>query len=211
MPDLMPVDYDPFAPQGVLAKQVAGFPQRAADLAISALGPLGEAGVTVGDMLRTGQVDPRDIPQVAGGIMLGTMAPQAEEANAASTAIRRLAYLPLDKLRAPQGIANQGFVDRLTQKILSGDELYGMPPIRVVKELPEYAKQYGTDWRVSDGTHRVAAAQAAGKTHVLAELGYGDKIPDYAFPLDDNIQSLYPFQPASIALQSVEHDPFAQQ
>ena len=107
---LQPVDHDPWAPyvnpetgrpeisvskapaEGVVAKsgqsiaqpsvaeQVAGFPQRAADMTIGALGPIGEAGMTVGDMLRTGHVDPRDIPQVAGGVMLGVAAPEAEEA-----------------------------------------------------------------------------------------------------------------------------------
>lgn len=108
---LQPVDHDPWAPyvnpatgrpeisvskapaEGVVAKsgrsiaqpsvaeQVAGFPQRAADMTIGALGPIGEAGMTVGDMLRTGHVDPRDIPQIAGGVMLGVAAPEAEEAT----------------------------------------------------------------------------------------------------------------------------------
>ena len=107
---LQPVDHDPWAPyvnpetgrpeisvskapaEGVVAKsgqsiaqpsvaeQVAGFPQRAADMTIGALGPIGEAGMTVGDMLRTGHVDPRDIPQVVGGVMMGVAAPEAEEA-----------------------------------------------------------------------------------------------------------------------------------
>lgn len=36
--------------------------------------------MTVGDMMRTGHVDPRDIPQVAGGVMMGVAAPEAEEA-----------------------------------------------------------------------------------------------------------------------------------
>lgn len=86
MPDLTPVDYQPefdrIAPQGSLAQQVSGFPQRAADLAINALGPLGEAGMTVGDWLRTGgsSFDTRDIAPVAAGVMLGTAAPEAEEA-----------------------------------------------------------------------------------------------------------------------------------
>lgn len=89
--DLQPVDHDPFrqlAPQGALAQQVSGFPQRAADMAISALGPLGEAGMTVGDWLRTGNVDARDVAPMLANTMLGIgVPPGARAAEAAVPAV----------------------------------------------------------------------------------------------------------------------------
>lgn len=113
---LQPVDHDPFAlaPQGALANQVSSFPQRAANLAISALGPLGDAGMMVGDALRTGNLDTRDIPQIAGGVMLGAGMPGEEEAAPAEEAIETAAqFMPsaerLEKMegnwRVPSGLS----------------------------------------------------------------------------------------------------------
>lgn len=78
---LVPVNYQPqFADNaGVVAKagqalpsqnvsaDIASWPQQAADVGIKALGPLGEAGMTVGDWMRTGQVNPSDVPQAVRG------------------------------------------------------------------------------------------------------------------------------------------------
>lgn len=73
---------EPVALPSALQSQVAGFPERGANLLMGVLGPLGEAGNTLGEMLRTRSVDPRLLPQIAGGIMLGTMAPSGAETGA---------------------------------------------------------------------------------------------------------------------------------
>lgn len=84
--------YPANVPQGpqTLAQQVHGFPGTAANLLLNHLGPLGEAGSTLGEMLRTGQFDSRDLPQIAGGVMLGTMAPGGAEAGVAEHAAQNL-------------------------------------------------------------------------------------------------------------------------
>ena len=65
-----------------LQTQVAGFPARGANMLVGALGPLGEAGMTLGEMLRTRQFDSRMLPQIAGGVLLGTAAPGGLETGA---------------------------------------------------------------------------------------------------------------------------------
>lgn len=49
---------------------------------LGVLGPLGDAGMTLGEMLRTRQFDSRMLPQIAGGVLLGTAAPGGLEAGA---------------------------------------------------------------------------------------------------------------------------------
>jgi hypothetical protein len=59
--------------------QTAAWPEQGANALLTALGPLGDAGRSVGDMLRTGRADPRDLPVVAGNMLLGTMTPGGPE------------------------------------------------------------------------------------------------------------------------------------
>ena len=55
-----------------------------ADELISAAGPLGDAGMQLGDMLRTGNYDTRDVAPILGGAMMGVAGPKGEGAAAAA-------------------------------------------------------------------------------------------------------------------------------
>ena len=84
------------------------WPQTAADVGIAALGPLGEAGMTVGDMLRTGQVDPRDVVGAAGNVLLGVgVGPGAPEARAAEAIAPRF-FSAVEKVVNEVFAANDG-------------------------------------------------------------------------------------------------------
>lgn len=114
MPDLVPVDYNPFVGGssvdplvkmgGLTPVQIAAVPQDRANMLLGALGPLGEAGMTVGDWLRTGgsSFDTRDIAPVAAGIMMGTAAPEADETVPLASVARRMAQSDFGALRPSQ-------------------------------------------------------------------------------------------------------------
>ena len=67
-----------------VAQQMQTAPERAGNMLMSALGPLGDAGRQVGEMMRTRSVDPRDLPLLAGNVLMGTMAPGGAEGGAAA-------------------------------------------------------------------------------------------------------------------------------
>jgi hypothetical protein len=67
-----------------VAQQMQTAPERAGNMLLGALGPLGDAGRQVGEMMRTRSVDPRDLPLLAGNVLMGTMAPGGAEGGAAA-------------------------------------------------------------------------------------------------------------------------------
>lgn len=73
-----------------VAQQMRAAPERAGNMLLGALGPLGDAGRQVGEMMRTRSVDPRDLPLLAGNVLLGTMAPGGAEGGAAARGTQSL-------------------------------------------------------------------------------------------------------------------------
>ena len=66
----LPTQYTPYKPT--------------ADSLINAAGPLGDAGMQLGDMMRTGNFDASSVPQILGGAMMGVAAPKGEGAAEAA-------------------------------------------------------------------------------------------------------------------------------
>jgi hypothetical protein len=104
----MPEDIDQLSPEALTAAQRRVIPSKedAARKALEQLGPLGEAGMMVGDWMRTGHVEPTEIAPAIGGVMLGTAGPPGEGAAAragtkAAAAALHFWEVPTERMLGP--------------------------------------------------------------------------------------------------------------
>lgn len=89
MPDPIDQGYAPLSKSGRPIEPPHYRPYKpTAEDVLEAAGPLGEAGTVVGEALRTGRVDPRDIAPAMAGVMVGAAGPEGEGAAAGTAAAK---------------------------------------------------------------------------------------------------------------------------